>query len=347
MFESKIYCDTIQSMKKFILLTIILILFLTGCGNTDIVTSSEKVSNTGFYFDTVITITLYGTSDETIIESCFELCSYYENLFSRTITESEISTINASNDFVSVSDDTIQLLMESVKYSEITQGKFDITVQKLSSLWDITSDTPKVPSQSDLDIALSTVGYENIIIEGNSVKLSNPDTGIDLGGIAKGFIADRLKEYLINQGINSALINLGGNILMIGSKPDGSDFNIGIQKPFGEQNEIMLYVKGSDLSIVTSGIYERYFYENDIFYHHILDTDTGYPVENELLSVTIISYISTEGDALSTGCFALGPQKGMELIESLEGVEAIFVDKNNNLTYSSGLYVNDNTITLK
>lgn len=333
-------------MKKIISILLISILFLTSCASST-TTDTSPISKTNFFFDTVVTISIYDSTDETIIDGCFELCTYYESLFSRTIDTSEVSLINNSTDPVTVSDETIQILNEATKYSSLSSGKFDITISKLSSLWNFTGDNPSVPNDSDINSALSTVNYKDVVTNGNSVDILNDETMIDLGGIAKGFIADKIKEFLLSKDVHSAIINLGGNILMVGTKPDGTDFNIGIQKPFSDRNESILYIKGSDLSVVSSGVYERYFYENDVLYHHILDTSTGYPVDNGLLSVTIVSYISAEGDALSTGCFALGLEKGTQLIESLDGVEAVFVDKDYNITYSSGLILNGDTLTIK
>ena len=173
--------------------------------------------------------------------------------------------------------------------------------------------------------ALSHVNYKNIVIDGNRIFLSDPKAAIDLGGIAKGYMADRLKEYLIKEGIESALINLGGNILAIGSKPDGTPFNLGIQKPFEKHGVTITSVKTVDSSVVSSGVYERYFKTDDALYHHILNSKTGFPYNNGLLGVTILSEKSVDGDALSTSCFALGLEDGMKLIQSLDGVDAIFV----------------------
>ena len=157
------------------------------------------------------------------------------------------------------------------------------------------------------------------------MTLTDPKSAIDLGGIAKGYMADQLKEYLLGEGVTSAIINLGGNVLTIGEKPDGTSFNIGIQKPFDKQNATITSVQVKDSSVVTSGSYERYFKLGDTIYHHILNTETGYPCDNGLLSVTILSKESIDGDALSTACFTLGLEEGQKLIESLEDIDAIFV----------------------
>jgi thiamine biosynthesis lipoprotein len=145
-----------------------------------------------------------------------------------------------------------------------------------------------------------------------------------------------MKDYLTSAGVNSAIINLGGNVLLIGSKPDGSDFTVGIEKPFEGTASYAATVSLSDRSVVTSGVYERYFTVDDRIYHHILDPATGFPSDTGLYSVTILSDRSVDGDALSTSCFVLGRKKGMELIESLDNTEAVFITDKNEMIYSSG-----------
>lgn len=307
---------------KTSLLFLFSILIFSGCTTSN----AEKISVTGLYFDTVIQIDAWGT-DPSILEECLELCEKYENKFSNTIKTSEISQINHANGkAVTVSDDTIELLQKGIAYGELTNGKFDITISSVSDLWDFTDNPDKlIPNEKSIQEALTHVNYKNIQIEGNAVTLTDPDTKIDLGGIAKGYIADKLKEYLTKSGVEHALINLGGNSLAVGSKYDGSSFRIGIQKPFDQQGSAISVLEIRDQSVVSSGIYERYFEKDKMIYHHILDTNTGYPIRNNLLQVTIVSDISVDGDALSTSCYALGLEDGSELIKQLDGVEAYFI----------------------
>ncbi len=310
-----------KQLSRFILLCMIMVL-LCGCSNA----TKEPLSKTGFHFDTVITITLYNSKDEKILNTCFDYCKEFENLVSRTIKTSEISKINHANSQpVEVSNTTIELLKKGIEFGELTDGAFDITIASLMELWDIKNNPGNVPSETDITEALSHVNYKNIVIEGNTVTLTDPETAIDLGGIAKGYMADQLKEYLLSEGVTSAIINLGGNVLTIGEKPDGTHFNIGIQKPFDKQNATITSVSVKDSSVVTSGSYERYFKVDDTIYHHILNTENGYPCDNGLLSVTILSEKSIDGDALSTACFALGLEEGQKLIESMQDIDAVFV----------------------
>lgn len=307
---------------KISLLFLFCIFIISGCSAS----STEKQSVTGLYFDTVIQIDTWGT-DSTILDECLELCEKYENKFSNTIETSEISQINHANGQpVTVSDDTIELLQKGIAYGELTNGKFDITISSVSDLWSFTDNPDKlIPNEEIIQEALTHVDYKNIQIKGNTVTLTDPDTKIDLGGIAKGYIADKLKEYLTESGVEHALINLGGNSLAVGSKYDGSAFRIGIQKPFDQQGSAISVLEIRDQSVVSSGVYERYFEKDEIIYHHILDTNTGYPIRNNLLQVTIVSDISVDGDALSTSCYALGLEDGSELIKQLDGVEAYFI----------------------
>lgn len=299
-----------------------IVMLLSGCS----VTSKEPISKTGFYFDTVITITIYDSDNEDLLEQCFSYCDAFEKQISRTIETSEISRINAAKgNPVEVSDTTLELIKKGIEYGNLTNGAFDITIAPLSELWDFKNNPGTVPSDNEISKALSHVNYESIIIAGNTITLTDPNAAIDLGGIAKGYIADKLKEYLLGEGVESALINLGGNILTIGGKPNGTPFNIGIQKPFDKQNATITSVAVQNSSVVTSGSYERYFEANGTMYHHILNTKTGYPSNTGLLSVTILSKKSVDGDALSTACFALGLEDAKKLIKSVENIDAIFI----------------------
>lgn len=322
-------------MKKAasLFITILLIVMLISCSSPQ---KSEKLTVTGIYFDTVIQIEAWGTKASTL-EHCKTICEDYENLFSNKIETSEISKINASaGNPVKVSEETLELISRGIDYCELSGGKFDITIAPLSDLWNFT-DNPNgnLPEQSAIEEARSHVGYKTIQVDKDSctVTLNDPQAKIDLGGIAKGYIADRLKAYLKSEGVEHALINLGGNVLALGTAYDGTPFHIGIQKPFDEQNSTIDILEIEDRSVVSSGIYQRYFEKDGTIYHHILNPETGYPYSNNLLQATIISDRSMDGDALSTCCFALGLNDGSTLIESLDHVQAIFVTEDYQLHY--------------
>ncbi len=322
--------------KVFIIILILFFILLSGCSSD--IKADEPITRTGFAMNTVIQIDLYGTTDSSILDECFSLCSYYESIFSRTMTTSELYALNENSDKQNeISSDLYQLISTGLAYGSISDGRFDITIAPLSDLWNFSSESPTVPDKNDILALLPLVDYRTISLSGtNILNKENPDTKIDLGAVAKGYIADCLKAYLLSEDVTSAVINLGGNVLCVGSKPDGSDFRIGIQKPFGAQDEIAAAFHLSDMSVVTSGIYERYFEEDGVLYHHILDAATGYPCNNDLLSVTILSKKSVDGDALSTTCFLLGLEDGMKLIDSMDDTYAMFITNDGQTHFTTG-----------
>lgn len=314
------------------------ILLLSGCSGLP---RERSQIYTDMLFDTVIRVEIFDSVDEDVLKGCEKLCKKYDSMFSNKIEDSEISRINsAGGNPVEVSKETITLIKKGIYYSEMSNGAFDITIAPVSNLWDFKAETPSVPAPEAIAEAVSHVNYENIIIRDNTVKLTDPQAGIDLGAIAKGYIADRIKDYLEDEGVKHAMINLGGNVLAMGTKLDGSDYNIGIQKPFDESGESITSVRISNKSVVTSGIYQRYFKEDDKIYHHILDPNTGYPCENNLYSVTILTDSSLTADALSTTCFLLGYDKGMKLINQLDNVDAIFITNDDQIHYSKNFQNN-------
>lgn len=322
-------------MKKIRLLCVMMCIIcftMSGCSR-----NIEPVSKSAIYFDTIITITLYGTENYELLDECILLAEKYENMLSKTVESSDVYRINHSNGAATtVSEETIYLLEQALIYADMTSGAIDPTILPLSDLWNF-GENDIVPNDADISSALSHVGYENVIIdkETQTITLKDPHAGIDLGFIAKGYIADKMKEFLISEGVESAIINLGGNVLCVGNKPDGSDFVLGIQEPFEIHSSSLPTVQVQDQSLVSSGVYERYFYADDILYHHILDTNTGYPINNGLWGVTILSDSSMEGDAYSTICICLGLDDALELIEATEGIEAMFITEDMEIVYSS------------
>lgn len=236
-----------------------------------------------------------------------------------------------------LNEDTLILLRTALSYAELTDGGIDPTIGSVNKLWDFTGGTAVLPDEAALAQALSHVDYRAVTIDGDMAALNDPQAELDLGFIAKGYIADRMKEYLVSRGVDSALINLGGNVLAIGNKPDGTPFKVGIQQPFAAGGVTALTLPVTDLSVVSSGNYERFFEYNGKIYHHILDTQTGCPVWNNLSGVTVLCGSSMEGDALSTACFVLGAEKGMALIESLPDTEAVFLTSDGDILYSDGI----------
>lgn len=308
------------------------VLLLSGCSGLK---KEQDRVYTDTLFDTVVRIEILDRTDEDVLKGCENICKKYHSMFSNKIEDSEISRINsAGGNPVEVSDETVTLLKKAIYYGDLSNGAFDVTIAPVSDLWDFHGETPVPPAPETIYGAAAHVDYKNIFIEENTVRLLDPYAAIDVGGIAKGYIADILKDYLKEQGVRHAIINLGGNVLAIGSRLDGSDYNIGIQKPFDMTGEAITSVKISNKSVVTSGTYQRYFEADGKIYHHILDPNTGYPCENDLTSVTIITNSSLTADALSTTCFLLGYDKSIRLIEQLDNVDAVFITNDNKIRYS-------------
>ncbi len=317
-------------MKKFVSLNLsFVLLLLCGC-------IAQENKDTRFLLDTVVTLTA-NCSAETL-DGAFELCETYEKLLSRTIKGSDVYTLNNSDGFCEVDNHTKAIIEKAVYYGDLSNGKFDITIYPVSSLWDFNNQI--IPSRDEIAEALKNVDYQSIETSGNNVNLNGKQ--IDLGGIAKGYIADRLLEYFKENNISEGIIDLGGNLVVFGDR----DYTVGIKQPFGD-GELAATVKVRNKTVVTSGTYERYIEDGEKKYHHILDKTTGYACESDLASATIIGDSSFDADALSTVCILLGLDKAKELIENTPTTEAVFIDIDGKLHYTSGLALNNDIFTLK
>lgn len=323
-----------KKRKAVVLIASLAVLFLAGCQR-----KVEPVSKSGFMLNTFVTVTLYDKDDRKILDECLDLCQSYENVFSKTLEGSEVYKLNhraEGQQTLPVSADVSALVSKGLTYSQISEGAFDITVEPLSSLWDFTASNPVIPPEDEIRQAVERVDYRNIKLEGDKITFLSDDTAIDLGAIAKGYIADRMKDFLLKKGVKSAIINLGGNVLCVGEKPGGTPFKIGLQNPYADRNETIETLDIRDLSVVSSGVYERHFIKDGVNYHHILNPKDGYPYNNGLLSVTILSKESVDGDVLSTTCFSLGLDKGMELVNSMDDIYAFFITEDYQVHYSDG-----------
>ena len=335
-----------QTIKLSLIFVIIatVIITQTACKNTKDV---EPVSKEGFYLDTVCKISIYdmdGDLDkekaEAAIDKAYKRCRELENTLSNTIESSEVSQINsAGGKWVTVGKDTLKVVKAGVKYGELSNGDFDITIGSVSGLWDFQSENPVVPEQSKITEALKHVNYKNIQFDGNKIRLADPQAKLDLGGIAKGYVADELTTLLEKEGVTSAVINLGGNISTIGGKPDGSPFIIGIEKPYTDRTEIIGTTTADNQTVVTSGIYERQFQQNGKIYHHVLSSKTGYPVETQLEAVSLVAKKgrSMDIDAMSTICLMKGVDGGKAFIKKQKGVEAVFSAQGKEVAKTKGM----------
>ena len=341
------------SKLNILLLAAVMAAALCACSGGS---APEPVMKDGWYLDTVCSISVYRMTDdqgevkdaadmseeaETAIDEAFDLCRELESRISRTVEGSDISRINsAGGEWVDVSEDTRELIQKGMEYSHMSGGAFDITVGGLTEQWDFhaAEGEAKLPDEEALAEAAKHVNFRNLAIEGNRVRLTDPETKLDLGGIAKGWIGDRMTEVLESRGVVSAVINLGGNVICIGSKTDTDAFVIGVEAPFSDRTEIIGKINASDETLVTSGVYERRIEVDGKTYHHILDTKTGWPVETDLDAVTLIADKGRSGDidALSTICLIKGSAEGMELIEKTDGVEGVFVLSNGDILTTDG-----------
>ncbi len=317
-------------MKKITSLSLVLLLLtLSGCGE-------NNAKSTRFLLDTIVT--LDASCDGETLKDAFALCESYENLLSKTKENSDVWKLNSGKGFVKVSKDTLSLLNRSLYYGRLSGGDFDITICPVTNLWDFEGTT--LPSRKEIAEALKNVDYESVRIKDGAVNLNGKK--IDLGGIAKGYIADRLLSFFKENGTKEGIISLGGNIVCFGDKY----YNIGIKKPFGE-NELSATLKIKNKSAVTAGIYERYIKKDGYIYHHILDKKTGYGADSDLASATVIGNSSVDCDALSTVCILKGSKKAAAIIEDIPDTEAVFINRNGKITYTSGLEFKNNTFTLK
>ncbi len=296
------------------------------------------VERDSFAMDTVIRISLYNWEKEETLTLAMSEINRLEGLLSVEQEGSDLYKLAqaAGEDWVDISPETQELLSKAKDYWQLSEGHFDVTIGPLVNLWNIRDGTGHVPSQDELTQACSLVDAEKLLLEDGRAFLSEKGMEANLGGIAKGYIADKVKELLLAEGVEYALINLGGNILLIGGKDADTPFHVGVEKPETEEGLLPGRIEARDKSIVTAGITQRFFMENGIRYHHILDPFTGYPADTGLVCVTIVSNNSVDGDALSTTCLLLGAEKGMELIESIPDTEALFQTVDGDLLLSSG-----------
>lgn len=313
-----------------LLFILALIISQTSCGSK----STEPVVGENYFLDTICQITVYdmgGELDEDTanyaITKGFDRCRELDNKLTNKKDSSEVGAINsAKGEWTEVSEDTINVIKGGLKYSAMTDGQFDITIGRVTDLWDFHADEPKVPKAEDIEDAIKHVDYNKVEIDGNRVRLNDPEMKLDLGGIAKGYVGDQVADTLMAEGVTSAVINLGGNIVTIGKKPSGDEFVIGVEKPFSDRSDIIGKTHGDDETFVTSGVYEREFEVDGKIYHHVLNAKTGYPVETDLDSVTLAAPrgMSMDCDAMSTICLIKGLDDGLEFIDSIDDVEAVF-----------------------
>lgn len=335
-----------KTRSTILLCLILLLLMLSGCWWQDTVPEEVvKHSETYFVMDTVVDVIVYTAMDEAEMAAIFsqvgDELQRLHDILSAFEPGSDVEKISAAagQGPVAVHEETLAVVATALEYGDLTQGAFDITLAPLLQLYEFGQDKRR-PTEEELAQALPLVGYNLVELdrEAGTVFLPREGMGLDLGGVAKGFIVDRAIDLLCQLGVESAVVNAGGDISFTGPKVDGSPWRIGIKDPHNPHDP-KAYFAVAELAgkaIVTSGDYERYFEQGGLRYHHIIDPQTGHPARLSH-SVTIVTERAEEADLLSTAVFILGPVEGMALVENLEGVEALIWGADDQVIASSGL----------
>jgi len=315
-------CSRLFVVKFFLSIYVLfVILFQVSC--------TQDTSRTEFALGTFCHITLFEQELDKVYNDVFARIREIENLMSVNIPSSDVSRVNAAAGIepIQVHEETFAVIKLALHYAKLSGGAFDPTVGPLVSLWGIGGGRPRVPFQAEIDETLPLVNWQYIELdeETSCVFLTRQDMALDLGAIAKGYAADEAAAVIRDAGIDRAIINLGGNIVTCGERKDGKPWRVGVQNPNDDRNKYIGVLQVTEKSVVTSGVYERFFEEEGRRYHHIFSPDMGYPADNGLLSVTITAPFSVDADALSTAVFVLGYERGSALIESLAETEAVFI----------------------
>lgn len=323
-----------------IILTISLLFGLVGCTSTK---QEDPISRTELFMGTAIKITLYDNRNEAILDKVFDKVIEIEDLVSINKENTEIYNLNKNAGIkpVKLSDTSFNIIKKGLEYSEISSGAYDISIGPLVKLWSIGLPNAKVPTQEEIDEIIKNIDYSNVKINESTreVYLSKEDMQLDLGSIAKGYAADEIVKLLKDEGVEKAIIDLGGNIYALGQKNDNKNWNIGIQNPFDDRGNALGVIEVSNKSVVTTGTYERFIEKDGVKYHHILNPKTGYPYKTDIAGVSIVADKSVDADALSTLIFTKGLEEGFKLVESIDGVDAVFIMND------KSVYVTENLIS--
>lgn len=306
--------------------------------------TKTPTSRTETLLHTAVQIQVFheGEEVEAALNDAFDYMEAMEVQFSTNLEGSDVYRINqaAGVEAVEVDEETFAVIKQALNIAEQSKGKFDISIGAVTNLWQIGSDDARKPSDDEIDAALPLIDYRKITIdeENLTVKLEVKGMVIELGGISKGYIGGRVRDILASHGVTTAIINLGGNVVVMGTSPSNEEgWNVGVQDPDETRGQVVGTQRVTNGAVVTSGIYERFVEVEGIKYHHILDPLTGYPLDNEISGVTVFANTSFEGDSYSTALFLFGIEDGINFVESIEGLEAVFVDKDHGVHLTSGL----------
>lgn len=300
-----------------------------------------KTTDTRFYLGTACTITLYDRVKPSLLDTAFDQVQDVEQRMSFKRAESEVNAVNkeAGKTPVRVSPDTFFVIEQALRFSEITGGEFDITVGPLVELWGIGTEEAAIPEEEAVEKLLPLIDYTKVVLDEKqrTVYLEKEGMKIDLGGIAKGYAADEAVFVLREADVMRGIIDFGGNIFALGRKNKEVLWRIGVQHPRGRRGSFLGILEVTEKAVVSSGDYERFFLQDEVRYHHILDPDTGYPVRNSLVSVTTVADDSLTADALSTAVFSMGLDRGLAFLASRPEAEGIFVTEENKIYLTEGL----------
>lgn len=306
----------------------------------------EPYSERQFLMGTYVQVKIYNEGKEDVLKKAFDRIGVLDREITVNEKGSEVDEINEQAGIkpVKVSSDVYDLIKAAVNYTEDSNGGFDLAIGPITQLWHIGFDDARKPEQSEIDQELKKVDYKKVVLndKDQTVYLEEKGMSLDLGAIAKGYITDEVVDVLKENGVTSAIVDLGGNVYVLGDNPrsDSGKWKIGIQDPNEARNTVVGTVEEKNKSLVTSGIYERYLKVGDNVFHHLFNAKTGYPFDNEIAGVTIVSDTSIAGDALSTAVFSKGVKEGMAYVDSLDGVDAIFITKDDSIYISKGLQGN-------
>ena len=326
--------------KKFIamIMAIALPIGLIGCTKEQ---TSEPIGRTEVVMGTVVKVTLYDGGSEAILDKVFKRLAEIDNLLSINKEGTELDELNENAGIkgIKVSDTSYDVIKRGLDYSKLSNGGYDITIGPLVKLWSIGFPEAKVPTQEEIDKTIKNIDYSKVKINPDTKEIFLSEKGmmLDLGSIAKGYATDEVVKILREEGVKQAIVDIGGNLYAIGLKNGDTNWKIGIQNPFDDRGNALGSVEVSDKTVVTSGVYERFIEKDGVKYHHILNPDTGYPYETDIVAVSIITDKSMDADALSTLIFTKGVDEGLKFIEKLDAVDAVFITNEKKVYITEGL----------
>ena len=331
--------------KKSLIAVILCAVIVFGIVSYDFISGRSSCEKTGIAMGTVVTFKLYGFGTKNDLDKIETEINGLENsVLSWRKKGSDVYRINESaGSSVSVSPDTAKIIGQCIDISDDCGGVFDITIGNVTKLWDFGGNNQRLPSDDEIKTALGSVGYKNVSISGNAVRI-NKGQSLDLGAVGKGFACDKIKDLLTKGRTKSAVVSVGGSLLIYGKRT----FSVGIVNPDNDKQS-MGTLKLKDTCVSTSGNYEKYFEKDGKRYHHILNATTGYPATSEFKSVTVVCSSGLLSDALSTVCYIAGYRKSVDILKEYDA-EAVFIFNNNAVKVTDGLAdkftVTDDSYTL-